>query len=138
MATRRIFGGFCINRFGIGPLHYISSRFDFGCEFAEIFVIEKRLPDSPSQEVDKNSYSPQAPSYGSTRIFYNGILEAFFFHTTSRIVFIFVLFCEALGEALNKAAAAAAVPGGPLLPLTRPGSCTQEGPGFLNLSNLIL
>jgi hypothetical protein len=80
--------------------------------------------------------SPQAPSYGSTR-FYNGILKALFFLTTSRIVFIFVLFCEALGEALNEAAAAAAVPEGPLLPLTRPGSCAQEGSGFLNLSNLI-
>jgi hypothetical protein len=53
MATRRIFWGFCINRLGIGPLHYISSRSDLGFEFAEIFVIEKRLPDSPSQGVDK-------------------------------------------------------------------------------------
>ncbi len=31
---------------GIGPLHYIASRSDFGFEFAEIFVIEKRLPES--------------------------------------------------------------------------------------------
>jgi hypothetical protein len=51
MATRRIFWGFCINRFGIGPLHYISSRSDFDFEFAEIFVIEKRLSDSPSRGV---------------------------------------------------------------------------------------
>ncbi len=28
------------------PLHYLSSRSAFGFEFAEIFVIEKRLPDS--------------------------------------------------------------------------------------------
>jgi hypothetical protein len=56
MATRRIFWGFCINRFGIGPLQYISSRSNFGFEFAEIFVIEKRLPDSPSRGVDKNAY----------------------------------------------------------------------------------
>jgi hypothetical protein len=41
------------NRFGLGPLHYISSRSDFNFEFAEIFVIEKRLPDSPSRGVDK-------------------------------------------------------------------------------------
>ncbi len=27
----------------VGPLHYILSRSDFGFEFAEIFVIEKRL-----------------------------------------------------------------------------------------------
>jgi hypothetical protein len=58
---RRIFLGFCINRFGIGPLHYVLSRSDFGFEFAEIFVIEKRLP-SPSREVEasrevnKNAY----------------------------------------------------------------------------------
>jgi hypothetical protein len=56
MATRRIFWGFCINRFGIGPLHCISSRSDLGFEFAEIFVIEKRLPDSASRGVDKNAY----------------------------------------------------------------------------------
>jgi hypothetical protein len=57
MTTRRIFWGFCINRFGIVPLHYISSRSDFSFEFAEIFVIEKRLPDSPSRGVDKIAYS---------------------------------------------------------------------------------
>jgi hypothetical protein len=47
---RQIFWGFCIIRFGICPLHYVSSRSDSGFEFAEIFVIEKRLPNSPSQE----------------------------------------------------------------------------------------
>jgi hypothetical protein len=52
----RIFWVFCINWFGIGPLQYISSHSDFGFEFAEIFVIEKRLPNSPSQGVDKNAY----------------------------------------------------------------------------------
>jgi hypothetical protein len=46
-----VIGGFCINRFSIGPLHYISSRSDFGFEFAEIFVIKKRLPDSASRGV---------------------------------------------------------------------------------------
>ncbi len=56
MATRRIFWGFCRNRIGIGSLHYISSRSDLGFVFAEIFVIEKRLPDSPSRGVDKNAY----------------------------------------------------------------------------------
>jgi hypothetical protein len=56
---RRIFWDFCRNWFGIGPLHYNSSRSDFGFEFAEIFVIEKRLAnsltwgiaDSPSRRV---------------------------------------------------------------------------------------
>ncbi len=53
---RRIFWGFCIFRFGIGPLHYVSSRSDFNLKFSEIFVIEKRLPDSPSRGVDKIAY----------------------------------------------------------------------------------
>jgi hypothetical protein len=56
MATRRIIWGFCINRFGVGPLHYISSRSDFDFEFAEIFLIEKRLPELSSQGVDKIAY----------------------------------------------------------------------------------
>ncbi len=56
MATRRIFWVFCLNRFGIGPLHYIWSLSDFGFEFAEIFVIEKRLPILASRGVDKIAY----------------------------------------------------------------------------------
>ncbi len=57
MAMNRIFQGFCINRFGLGPLHYILSRSDFGFEFAEIFVFEKRLPVSVSRGVDKIGWS---------------------------------------------------------------------------------
>jgi hypothetical protein len=53
---RLIFWGFCINRFGIGPLHDLSSRSDFGFEFAEILVIEKQLPDSLSRGVNKIAY----------------------------------------------------------------------------------
>jgi hypothetical protein len=53
---RRIFWGFRIKRLGRGPLHYVSSCSDFGFKFAKIFVIEKRLPDSPSRGVDKNAY----------------------------------------------------------------------------------
>jgi hypothetical protein len=48
---RRIFWGFCRNWVLIDPLHYLSSCSAFGFEFAEIFVIEKRLPDSPSRGV---------------------------------------------------------------------------------------
>ncbi len=51
MALRPIFRGFCINRFGIGPLHYISSSFDFGFEFGQKIVIEKRPSDSASRRV---------------------------------------------------------------------------------------
>ncbi len=47
------FLGFCINRFGKGPLHYISSHSDFSFQFSEIFVIEKRLAESG---VDKIAY----------------------------------------------------------------------------------
>ncbi len=43
MAMRRIFWGFCRNWFLMSPLHYLSGRSDFGFEFAEIFVFEKRL-----------------------------------------------------------------------------------------------
>jgi hypothetical protein len=53
----RIFRGFCINRFGLGPLHYISSRTDCGFEFAEIFVFKKQLPVSVSRGVDKIAWS---------------------------------------------------------------------------------
>jgi hypothetical protein len=53
---KRIFWGFCINRFGKGPLHYVLSRSDFDFEFVEILVIRKQLPDSPSRGVDKNAY----------------------------------------------------------------------------------
>ncbi len=51
MAMRRIFWGFCRNWVLIDPIHYLSSRSAFGFEFAEIFVIEKRLPDSVSRGV---------------------------------------------------------------------------------------
>ncbi len=37
-----VFRCFCINRFGIGSLHYLLSRSDLGLEFAEIFI--DRLP----------------------------------------------------------------------------------------------
>jgi hypothetical protein len=53
----RIFQVFCINRFGLGPLRYISSCFDFGFEFAEIFIFKKRLLVSVSQGVYKIAYS---------------------------------------------------------------------------------
>jgi hypothetical protein len=52
---RSIYQGFFINRFGIGPLHYILSRSDFGFKFAEIFVIEKRLPNSAIKSLKENS-----------------------------------------------------------------------------------
>jgi hypothetical protein len=57
MAMNRSFRVFCINRFGPGPLHYISSRSDFGFEFAKIFVFEKRLPVLFSRRVADSAYS---------------------------------------------------------------------------------
>ncbi len=53
----RIFRGFCINRFGLGPLHYISSRSDFGFEFEEIFIFKNPLPALVSRGVDKIAWS---------------------------------------------------------------------------------
>ncbi len=47
------FWRFCINRFGMGPLQYQSSRSDFGFEVSEMFIIEKQLPASVSRGVDK-------------------------------------------------------------------------------------
>ncbi len=45
MAIRRIFWCFYRNWFLRSPLHYLSGCSDFGFEFAEIFVLEKRLPN---------------------------------------------------------------------------------------------
>ncbi len=47
--------GFCRNWFLIliDPLHYLSSRFDFGFEFAEIFVIEN---DSPIRRLGESAF----------------------------------------------------------------------------------
>jgi hypothetical protein len=45
MAMNRIFRRFCIIRVSRGPLHYLTSRSDFGFEFAEILVIKNLLPD---------------------------------------------------------------------------------------------
>ncbi len=50
------FRGFCIKLFALGPLHYVSSCSDIGFKFVEIFVIKKRLPDSPSRGVNKIAY----------------------------------------------------------------------------------
>jgi hypothetical protein len=41
----RFFLGFLHKYVPPESLKYLSSRSDFGFEFAEIFVIEKRLPD---------------------------------------------------------------------------------------------
>jgi hypothetical protein len=49
---RRIFWGFCRNWFLIDPFHYLSSRSDFGFEFAEIFVIKN---DSPTWRVGESA-----------------------------------------------------------------------------------
>ncbi len=57
MAMNQFFRCFCINHFGLGPLHYLSSRSDFGFEFSEIFVFENRLPASVSRGVDKTAWS---------------------------------------------------------------------------------
>ncbi len=51
----RIFWGFCRNWFLIVPLHYLSSGSYFGFQFADIFIIEKRLPDSPSRGVGESA-----------------------------------------------------------------------------------
>ncbi len=62
MEKNRIFRGFCINRFDIGPLHYISSCSDFCFEFSKIFLFEKRLPDSMIWGVGDSLYQRYAES----------------------------------------------------------------------------
>ncbi len=53
----QFFRSFCIKRFGLGPLNYLSSCSDFGFEFSEIFIFENRLPASVSRGVDKIAWS---------------------------------------------------------------------------------
>jgi hypothetical protein len=57
VAIKRIFQGFYIYRFGMGPLHYHSSCSYFDFEIAEMIVFENRLPASVSRGVDKNACS---------------------------------------------------------------------------------
>ncbi len=57
MAMNQFFPCFCINRNGLGPLYYLSSRSDFGFEFSEIFIFENRLPASVSRGVHKTAWS---------------------------------------------------------------------------------
>ncbi len=60
--------GFSINRFGIGPIHYILSRSDFGFEFSEIFVFEKRIPDSTIRGVGDSPTQRYGESFLNTNI----------------------------------------------------------------------
>ncbi len=72
---RRIFWGFCRNWFLMSPLHYLSGHYDFGFEFAEIFVFKKRLPaitdtgscDSPYQWYGEPP-TPRIVESGSRRL----------------------------------------------------------------------
>jgi hypothetical protein len=70
MAMRRIFWGFCRNWFLIDPLHYLSSRSAFGFEFAEIFVIEKRLPNSANTDPDPEVYDQKLKKKIQQKIFF--------------------------------------------------------------------
>ena len=72
---RRIFWGFCRNWVLIDPLHYLSSRSAIGFEFAEIFVIEKRLPDSPSRGVD-DSPTRRVGELATPRLAESGISDS--------------------------------------------------------------
>jgi hypothetical protein len=55
MAMRQIFWGFCINQFGIGPLHYISIHSDLGFKFEEIFFMKN---NSPTRRVGESTRLP--------------------------------------------------------------------------------
>jgi hypothetical protein len=49
------FLGFCRNWILVDPLHYLLSRSDFDFEFAEIFVIKKRFPDSAIRQLSNSA-----------------------------------------------------------------------------------
>ncbi len=61
---RPIFQGFCKNRFGIGPLHYISSRSHFGFEIAEIFATDYEAKIGTARKVVKGTVDE--PIYAKT------------------------------------------------------------------------
>ncbi len=51
MVMRPIIGFFCLNQFGVGPVHISWSLFKFRTEFVEIFVI------SPLSIIRVDTYS---------------------------------------------------------------------------------
>ncbi len=75
---RRIFSGFCRNWFLIDPLHYLSSRSDFGFEFAEIFVIEKQIQTN-------NSAKNKPQGYDSVLLLVHVLLQEFHRHLHLRL-----------------------------------------------------
>jgi hypothetical protein len=64
---RRIFWGFCRNWVLIDPLHYLSSRSAFGFEFAEIFVIKKRLSATPTRRVGESAFECLKEKLGESK-----------------------------------------------------------------------
>ncbi len=63
-----VFLGFCRNWFLIDPFHYFSSCSDFGLEFAEIFVIKKRLPDLASRRLFDSAFECLKENSASRRV----------------------------------------------------------------------
>jgi hypothetical protein len=68
MAMNRIFPCFRIIQVTIGPLHYLSRCSDFNFEFAEIFLIENRLPISVSRGVGYRIFKRKHPISVSRRV----------------------------------------------------------------------
>ncbi len=65
------FLGFCRNWFLKDPLHYLSSRSAFGFEFAEIFVIEKRVvgvDNSLTRRVGESAFECLKENLASQRV----------------------------------------------------------------------
>ncbi len=67
-AMNRFFWGFWINWFVIGPLHYLSSRSDFGVEVAEIFVYKIWISYLLSRGVGYWMFKRKLPDLLSQRI----------------------------------------------------------------------
>ncbi len=74
---RSIFRGFCINRFGIGPLHYISSR---GVVFQFEYLRELEVKIGTARKVVQRIYedpiyakTPENPPHCHVPPFNNGL-----------------------------------------------------------------
>ncbi len=75
----QVFRCFCINRFGLGALHYLSSSSNFGFELSEIFVFKNRLPASVSRGVDKIAWSIHFFKYLNNSILIVNYIPGLFF-----------------------------------------------------------
>ncbi len=81
---RPIFHGFCINWFGIGLLHYISSHSDFGFKFV-IELVSRRLSGLANRGVADSLTQCIGESLTLTRRVTDSLIRQVGESTTSRL-----------------------------------------------------